>query len=67
MPLELGEKWGTVCLNTRLPLSTLMCAEYSVMLIYLFIKSTKKPIEVNIFRIQMFPLVSFLLALQRKK
>ena len=33
-PPELGEKWGTtVCLNTRFPLPTLLCAGYSVKLI----------------------------------
>ena len=30
MPIEFGRKWGTECLNTRFPLSTLLCAEYSV-------------------------------------
>ena len=33
MPLELGGKWGTECLNARFPLSTLLCAGYSVKLI----------------------------------
>ena len=37
MPPEFGTKWGTECLNTRFPLPTLLCAEYSVKLIfYLF-------------------------------
>ena len=34
MPPELGGKWGTVCLNTRIPLPTFLCAGYSVKLIY---------------------------------
>ena len=34
MPPELGGKWGTVCLNTRFPLPFLLCAGYSVKLIY---------------------------------
>ena len=33
MPPELGRKWATECLNTRLPLPTLLCAGYSVKLI----------------------------------
>ena len=33
MPLELGGKWGTECLNTWFPLPTLLCAGYSVKLI----------------------------------
>ena len=37
MPPELGGKWGTECLNTRFPLPSLLCAGYSVKLIYLFI------------------------------
>ena len=37
MPLELGEKWETVCLNTRFPLPTLLCAEYSVKLIVIYL------------------------------
>ena len=32
MPPEFGRKWGTECLNTRFPLPTLLCAEYSVKL-----------------------------------
>ena len=28
MPLEFGRKWGTGCLNTRLPLPTLLYAGY---------------------------------------
>ena len=32
MPPEIGGKWGTECLNTRVPLPTLHCAEYSVKL-----------------------------------
>ena len=35
MPPELGRKWGTECLNIRFPLPTLLCAGYSVKLIYL--------------------------------
>ena len=34
MPLEFGRKWGTECLNTRVPLPTLLCEGYSVKLIY---------------------------------
>ena len=33
MPSEFGRKWGTECLNTRIPLHTLLCAKYSVKLI----------------------------------
>ena len=32
MPPEIGEKWETEYLNTRLPLPTLLCAGYSVKL-----------------------------------
>ena len=32
MPPELGGKWGMKCLNTKFPLSTLLCAGYSVKL-----------------------------------
>ena len=35
MPPESGRKWGMECLNTRFPLPTLLCAGYSVKLIYL--------------------------------
>ena len=28
--------WGTECLNTKFPQPTLLCAKYSVKLIYLF-------------------------------
>ena len=34
MSPELGGKWGTVCLKTRFPLPTLLCAGYSVKLIF---------------------------------
>ena len=34
MPPEFGRKWGTECLNTRLPLPTLLCARNSVKLIF---------------------------------
>ena len=34
MPPESGRKWGTECLNTRFPLATVLCAGYSVNLIY---------------------------------
>ena len=34
MPLEFGRKWGTECLNTKCPLPTLLCAGYSVKLIF---------------------------------
>ena len=37
MPPEFGRKWATKCLNTRFPLPALLCAGYSVKLIYLFI------------------------------
>ena len=37
MPPDFGRKWGKECLNTRSPLPTLLCAGYSVKLIYLFI------------------------------
>ena len=36
MPSQFGEKWRTEYLNTRFPLPTLLCAGYSVKLIYLF-------------------------------
>ena len=36
MPPEFGRKWGTECLNARFPLPTLLCAGYSVKLIYIF-------------------------------
>ena len=32
MPPELGGMWGTVCLNIRFPLPTLLCAGYRVKL-----------------------------------
>ena len=35
MPSKFGRKWVTECLNTRFPLNTLLCAGYSVKLIYL--------------------------------
>ena len=38
MPPELGGEWETECLNTRLPMPTLLCAGYSVKLIYIFFK-----------------------------
>ena len=41
MPPEIGRMWGTECLNTRFPLPTLLCAGYSVKLIYLFIFLSK--------------------------
>ena len=34
MPPKFGGKWGTACLNTGFPLPTLLCAGYSVKLIY---------------------------------
>ena len=34
MPPEFGRKRGTECLNIRFPLLTLLCAGYSVKLIY---------------------------------
>ena len=34
-PPEFGGKCATECLNIRFPLPTLLCAEYSVKLIYL--------------------------------
>ena len=36
MSTELGGKWGNECLNTRSPLPTLLCAGYSVKLIFFF-------------------------------
>ena len=33
MPPEFDEKWGTYCLNTKLPLPNLLCAGYNVKLI----------------------------------
>ena len=35
MSPEFGRKWGTECPHTRFPLPTLLCAGYSVKLIYL--------------------------------
>ena len=35
MPPEFDGKWETECLNTRFPLSTLLCAESSLQLISL--------------------------------
>ena len=40
IPPEFGRKWGTECLNTKFPLPTLLCAEYSVKL-----KKRKKKTE----------------------
>ena len=37
MPPEFGRKWGTECLKTRFPLPTLLCAGYSVKLIFYLI------------------------------
>ena len=37
MPSEFGRKWRTECVNTRFPLPTLLCAGYSVKLIFFFI------------------------------
>ena len=37
MPPEFGRKWRTECLNTRFPLPTLLCAGYSVKLIYFYL------------------------------
>ena len=36
MPPELGEKCGTECINTKFPLSILLCAGYSVKRILIF-------------------------------
>ena len=36
MPLKFGGKWRTKCLNTRIPLPTLLWAGYSVTLYYFF-------------------------------
>ena len=36
MPPKFGRKWGTEYLNTRFPLPTLLCAGYSVKLIYIY-------------------------------
>ena len=41
MPPELGGKWATEYLNTRLPLPTLLCAGYSVKLIICLILKKK--------------------------
>ena len=42
MPSEFGREWGTECFSTRFPLPTLMCAGYSVKLIFLFYIRVKK-------------------------
>ena len=34
MPPEFAGKWGTECLSTKFPLPTLLCAGYSVKLIF---------------------------------
>ena len=39
VPPEFGEKWGTECLNTRFPLPILLCAGYSVKLIFIYYQS----------------------------
>ena len=41
MPLELGGKWGKVCLNTKFPIPTLLCVGYSVkhILFYTLLKN----------------------------
>ena len=36
-PPEFGRKWGTECLNIRFPLPTLLCAGYSVKLVFDYI------------------------------
>ena len=39
MPPEFGREWGMECLNTRFPLSTLLCAGYnSVKLVFFTIE-----------------------------
>ena len=35
IPPALGGRWGTECLNTRFPLPTLLCAGYSVKLLFI--------------------------------
>ena len=35
MPPESGRKWGTECSNNRFPLPTLLCAGYSMRLIFI--------------------------------
>ena len=42
MTPELGGKWGTECLNTRFPLATLLCAGYSVKLMFFLYKMAAK-------------------------
>ena len=37
IPPDFGRKWGKECLNTKFPLLTLLCAGYSVKLIYLIL------------------------------
>ena len=37
MPPEFGRKLGTRCLDTRFPLPTLLCAEYGVTLILIYL------------------------------
>ena len=41
MPPNFGRKWGTECLNTRFPLPILLCAGYSVKLIFFSCNITK--------------------------
>ena len=50
---EFGRKWGTECLNTRFPLPTLLCAGYSVKLIYFFyiFVQQKIPARTNILNV----------------
>ena len=41
MPQEFGGEWGMECLNTKFPLPTLLCAGYSMKLIYFYLIYTE--------------------------
>ena len=47
MPPEFGRKWETECLNTRFTLPTLLCAGYSVKLIFIYEERIECKISVN--------------------
>ena len=53
MPPEFCRKWGTECLNTRLPLPTLLSAGYSVKLIFWFLihSSLRKTTELTSYQL----------------
>ena len=36
IPLEFGGEWRTECLNTRFPLTILLCAGYSMKFLYMY-------------------------------